>query len=104
MGTSGNKIYTKYIPRDPGRQALIVFQARQFLTSLGQKVVKITFFTDKNNYFQGCLPIINGATNHDNSCPLSAQDLIEFSVLKCFWNPPHQFIAAKAGHNDLELV
>ena len=70
-----------------GKHAGIKIPLDKPLTSIGQKGVQIAIITrHHNSYFlnhvQGRFPIVNGATINDKSCPLSAQDLIEFSGVK----------------------
>ncbi len=70
-----------------GKHAGVKISLDKPLTSIGQKGVQIAIITrHSNSYFlnhvQGRFPIVNGATINDKSCPLSAQDLIEFSGVK----------------------
>ena len=70
-----------------GKHAGVKITLDKPLTSIGQKGVQIAIITRHNNsYFlnhvQGRFPIVNGATINDKSCPLTAQDLIEFSGVK----------------------
>ena len=70
-----------------GKHAGVKIALDKPLTSIGQKGVQIAIITRHNNsYFlnhvQGRFPIVNGATINEKSCPLTAQDLIEFSGVK----------------------
>ena len=70
-----------------GKHAGVKISLDKPLTSIGQKGVQIAIVTrHHHNYFlnhvQGRFPVVNGATINEKSCPLSPQDLIEFSGVK----------------------
>ena len=84
MPVAGQKTALKVLN---GKHAGVKIPLDKPLTSIGQKGVQIAIITrHRNSYFlnhvQGRFPIVNGATINDKSCPLSAQDLIEFSGVK----------------------
>lgn len=84
MPTAGQPAVLKVLN---GKHAGVKIPLDKPLTSIGQKGVQIAIVTRHNhsyflNHVQGRFPIVNGATINDKSCPLSAQDLIEFSGVK----------------------
>ena len=70
-----------------GKQAGAEIPLTKPITSIGKKGVQVAVITRRSkgyflNHVQGKFPIVNGATINDKPCPLSPQDMIEFSGVK----------------------
>jgi len=70
-----------------GKQAGAEVPLTKPITTIGKKGVQVVIVTRHNsgyflNHVQGRFPIVNGATINDKPCPLSAQDVLEFSGVK----------------------
>ncbi len=70
-----------------GKQAGAEVPLNKPITTIGKKGVQVALVTrHRSGYFlnhvQGRFPIVNGATINDKPCPLSAQDVLEFSGVK----------------------
>lgn len=70
-----------------GKQAGAEVPLTKPITTIGKKGVQVVIVTRHNsgyflNHVQGKFPIVNGATINDKPCPLSAQDVLEFSGVK----------------------
>ncbi len=70
-----------------GKQAGAEVPLTKPLTTIGKKGVQVAIVTRHHsgyfiNHVQGAFPIVNGATINEKPCPLSPQDVVEFSGVK----------------------